>query len=119
MIGGAVVPKAAVQLPAAMCNRHGLIAGATGTGKTKTLQLMAEQLSAMGVAVFAADVKGDLSGLLKPGVADDAVTTRATELGSTGRRPGTPSPSCRSAGTAPACRSAPRSRRSVRSSWPR
>ena len=48
MIAGQVIPNATVQLPAAMCNRHGLIAGATGTGKTKTLQLMAEQLSAHG-----------------------------------------------------------------------
>src|SRR3954469_15371239 len=81
MKGGAVHPEATVQVPAAMCNRHGLIAGATGTGKTKTLQLMAEQLSAMGVPVFAADVKGDLSGLLKPGETNDKVTTRASELG--------------------------------------
>ena len=50
LLGGSVVPEAVVQVPASMCNRHGLIAGATGTGKTKTLQLMAEQLSAMGVA---------------------------------------------------------------------
>jgi DNA helicase HerA-like ATPase len=49
LIDGEVVPEAVVQVPASMCNRHGLIAGATGTGKTKTLQLMAEQLSAMGV----------------------------------------------------------------------
>src|SRR6186997_1054424 len=74
MVGGAVVPEAVVQVPAAMCNRHGLVAGATGTGKTKTLQLMAEQLSAMGVAVFAADVKGDLSGLLQPGPEDPRTT---------------------------------------------
>ena len=46
-----------------MLNRHGLVAGATGTGKTKTLQLLAEQLSAHGVPVFAADIKGDLSGM--------------------------------------------------------
>ena len=50
-----------------MLNRHGLVAGATGTGKTKTLQLLAEQLSAAGVPVFAADIKGDLSGLSAPG----------------------------------------------------
>ena len=50
-----------------MTNRHGLIAGATGTGKTRTLQLIAEQLSAAGVSVFAADVKGDLSGLVDAG----------------------------------------------------
>ena len=50
-----------------MLNRHGLVAGATGTGKTKTLQLMAEQLSAAGVPVFLADIKGDLSGMASPG----------------------------------------------------
>ena len=65
--GGSVVPEAVVQVPASMCSRHGLIAGATGTGNTKTLQLMAEQLSGMGVAVFVADIKGDLTGPLNPG----------------------------------------------------
>ncbi len=78
---GTIHPEAVVQVPAAMCNRHGLIAGATGTGKTKTLQLMAEQLSAMGVPVFAADMKGDLSGLSRPGEASEAVTKRAEGLG--------------------------------------
>jgi uncharacterized protein len=81
MLDGAVVTDAVVQLPASMCNRHGLIAGATGTGKTKTLQLMAEQLSNMGVPVFAADVKGDLSGLLQPGEVSDRVSERAADLG--------------------------------------
>ncbi|HUR74691.1 MAG TPA: helicase HerA-like domain-containing protein [Sporichthya sp.] len=81
MLGGTTYPAAAVRLPAAMCNRHGLIAGATGTGKTKTLQLMAEQLSALGVPVFAADVKGDLSGLSAPGEEGDRVKARVTELG--------------------------------------
>jgi len=81
VLDGETLPDAVVQLPAAMCNRHGLIAGATGTGKTKTLQLMAEQLSGIGVAVFAADVKGDLTGLLRPGEAGDRVTARAKELG--------------------------------------
>src|SRR3954452_22507684 len=52
-----------VRIPLAMLNRHGLVAGGTGTGKTKTLQLMAEQLSAAGVPFFAADIKGDLSGM--------------------------------------------------------
>jgi len=56
-------PDAKVRVPLAMLNRHGLVAGATGTDKTKTLQLMAEQLSVAGVPVFAADIKGDLSGL--------------------------------------------------------
>jgi uncharacterized protein len=74
-------PEAVVRLPAAMANRHGLIAGATGTGKTKTLQLLTEQLSAIGVPVFAADVKGDLTGLTQPGAADDRVQQRVTELG--------------------------------------
>ena len=58
-----------MRLPLATMNRHGLIAGATGTGKTKTLQLIAEQLSAQGVPVFVADVKGDVSGLAEPGEA--------------------------------------------------
>src|SRR6185503_20824016 len=61
--------------------RHGLIAGATGTGKTKTLQLVAEQLSANGVPVFLADVKGDVSGIAADGVAGDRVTARAAETG--------------------------------------
>ena len=60
---GTLAPEAVVQVPLRMMNRHGLIAGATGTGKTITLQVLAEQLSAAGVAVFAADVKGDVSGL--------------------------------------------------------
>ena len=64
-----------------MTNRHGLIAGATGTGKTRTLQLMAEQLSEAGVAVFAADVKGDLSGVSTPGDPDSPAGKRASELG--------------------------------------
>jgi len=63
MHDGTTHAGAVVQIPVAMCNRHGLIAGATGTGKTKTLQLLAEQLSAPGGPVFAADVKGDLSGV--------------------------------------------------------
>jgi len=82
VLDGAVHPDAVVRLPLAMMNRHGLIAGATGTGKTRTLQLLAEQLSAVGVPVFAADVKGDLAGLLRPGPADDErIAARATELG--------------------------------------
>jgi hypothetical protein len=64
-----------------MMNRHGLVAGATGTGKTRTLQLLAEALSAAGVPVFAADVKGDLSGLSRPGEAGKAAERRQAELG--------------------------------------
>jgi DNA double-strand break repair helicase HerA and related ATPase len=64
-----------------MANRHGLIAGATGTGKTVTLQSLAESFSARGVPVFMADVKGDLAGLSQPGGGNDKVTTRLKELG--------------------------------------
>jgi hypothetical protein len=56
-----------VQIPMSILNRHGLVAGATGTGKTKTLQLLAGQLSKAGVPVFVADIKGDLTGLAAPG----------------------------------------------------
>ncbi len=76
-------PDAQVTLPLAMLNRHGLIAGATGTGKTKTLQLMAEQLSAAGVPVVVADIKGDLSGLAHPGEGGDRVTQRVASTGDT------------------------------------
>ena len=74
-------PEPIVTIPISMMNRHGLIAGATGTGKTRTLQLIAEQLSAAGVPVFVADIKGDLSGLATGGDANDRVNTRATETG--------------------------------------
>jgi uncharacterized protein len=63
-----------------MANRHGLIAGATGTGKTVTLQTLAENFSARGVAVFVADVKGDLAGLSQPGANNPKVVERAKEL---------------------------------------
>src|SRR5689334_19284215 len=81
LLDGKVAATARVKVPLAMMNRHGLIAGATGTGKTKTLQGMAEQLSAAGVAVFVADVKGDLSGLAEPGEEGSAAARRAQELG--------------------------------------
>lgn len=70
-----------VRIPLGMLNRHGLVAGATGTGKTKTLQVLAEQLSAQGVPVFAADIKGDLSGLATPGTPSDALLTRTRGIG--------------------------------------
>lgn len=70
-----------IRIPLGMLNRHGLVAGATGTGKTKTLQLLAEQLSANGVPVFAADIKGDLSGLSVPGEGGEKITARAASVG--------------------------------------
>src|SRR5690349_7588508 len=69
-----------VLLPA-LANRHGLITGATGTGKTVSLQTLAEQFSRIGVPVFMADVKGDLSGLAAAGGANAKVAERAAQLG--------------------------------------
>ncbi len=63
-----------------MANRHGLVAGATGTGKTVTLQVMAERFSRIGVPVFAADVKGDLSGIAKPGKENPKIKARVAQL---------------------------------------
>ncbi|MGC5076844.1 helicase HerA-like domain-containing protein [Agrococcus sp. DT81.2] len=70
-----------VRIPLAMVNRHGLIAGATGTGKTKTLQVLAEQLSAAGVPVFAADIKGDLSGVATAGESGEQLLARTAGIG--------------------------------------
>jgi uncharacterized protein len=68
-------------LTLALGNRHGLVTGATGTGKTVTLQVLAEGFSAAGVPVFAADVKGDLSGISQPGDGKDFILKRAAEVG--------------------------------------
>ncbi len=68
-------------LTLALANRHGLVTGATGTGKTVTLQVLAEGLSRSGVSVFAADIKGDLSGISQPGEAKEAFVSRAKSLG--------------------------------------
>ena len=81
MENDAAVPEAGVRIPLSMLNRHGLVAGATGTGKTKTLQLMAEQISAAGVPVFAADIKGDLSGIASPGQPNDKLLARTQKIG--------------------------------------
>jgi DNA helicase HerA-like ATPase len=81
IMGDEVLPEVRVALPLSRVNRHGLIAGATGTGKTKTLQLLAGQLSAAGVPVFAVDVKGDLSGVGAPGdPANPNVVARSESL---------------------------------------
>ncbi len=74
-------PEPIVRIPLAMLNRHGLIAGATGTGKTKSLQLIAEQLSASGVPVFLADIKGDVSGIATAGEPNEKITARAQDTG--------------------------------------
>src|SRR5262245_47326722 len=68
-------------LTLALANRHGLVTGATGTGKTVTLQVLAEGFSRAGVPVFAADIKGDLSGIAAVGEAKEAFVARAKELG--------------------------------------
>jgi uncharacterized protein len=81
VVDGTADPTAQIRIPLATINRHGLVAGATGTGKTKTLQLIAEQLSAAGVPVLMADVKGDLSGLSRPGEANDKTAARAKDTG--------------------------------------
>jgi DNA helicase HerA-like ATPase len=79
-----------IKIPVSMLNRHGLVAGATGTGKTKTLQLLAEQLSANGVPVFAADIKGDLSGMAVPGTEDERLKARAASVGQSWQATGFP-----------------------------
>src|SRR5262245_60318229 len=68
-------------LTLALANRHGLVTGATGTGKTVTLQVMAEGFARGGVSVFAADIKGDLSGIAETGEAKDFIVKRADEMG--------------------------------------
>ena len=81
LLDGTSYSQARIRVPLAMVNRHGLIAGATGTGKTKTLQVLTEQLSAAGVPVVIADVKGDLSGLSQAGRSNDRITQRAADTG--------------------------------------
>jgi DNA helicase HerA-like ATPase len=81
LIDGAADPTARVRIPFATLNRHGLVAGATGTGKTKTLQGLAEQLSNAGVPVLLADVKGDLSGMSRPGESNPKIESRARDTG--------------------------------------
>lgn len=78
---GEIIGEAKVNLPMRMMNRHGLVTGATGSGKTRTLQLLAEQLSAAGVSVFMPDMKGDISGMAKEGAVNDKIQERATALG--------------------------------------
>lgn len=81
MVDGDPQPDVRVRISLSMLNRHGLVAGATGTGKTRTLQLLAEQISAAGVSVFAADIKGDLSGIAIPGEPSEKLLARTTKIG--------------------------------------
>jgi DNA helicase HerA-like ATPase len=81
MHDGATLPDAHVRLPLGMLNRHGLVAGATGTGKTKTLQVMAEQLSLAGVPTFISDIKGDISGLGAPALPHPKIDERVDAIG--------------------------------------
>src|SRR5438105_2148883 len=81
MLDGEVVKGAEIMLPLKTMNRHGLIAGATGTGKTKTLQLISECLSDASVPVLLMDIKGDLSGIAAPGTITDKITERYQKMG--------------------------------------
>ena len=80
---GQAAGELTVRIPLSTMNRHGLIAGSTGTGKTRTLQLLAEGLSRQGVPVFLADVKGDLAGLSRPGEANERINARVQSVGGT------------------------------------
>ena len=87
VLGGAmlndetVLNDAQVKVPLKMLNRHGLVAGATGTGKTKTIQIIAEEMSRNSIPVMLMDLKGDLSGLAAAGIANDSISDRHSKIG--------------------------------------
>lgn len=83
MLNGECLTGVSVKLPLKTMNRHGLIAGATGTGKTKTLQIIAEGLSYASVPVMMMDIKGDLSGIARPGADNEKIKERADKIGIT------------------------------------
>ena len=80
VLDGELVPEASIYLPLKTLNRHGLIAGATGTGKTKTLQVISEFLSDNSVPVLLMDIKGDLSGIAAIGAENDKIKDRYQKL---------------------------------------
>lgn len=81
MLEGETLTDAFIKVPLKTINRHGLIAGATGTGKTKTLQIFAENLSEKGVPVLLMDIKGDLSGIAQPSPGHPKIDERHTKIG--------------------------------------
>ncbi len=80
MLDGEALTEAHVKIPLKTLNRHGLIAGATGTGKTKTIQVLSEQLSALGIPVLMMDIKGDFSGIAMPGEEKSFITERHAKI---------------------------------------
>ena len=80
MLDGKVIPEAEIFLPLKTLNRHGLVAGATGTGKTKTIQMISEGLSDASIPVLLMDIKGDMSGIGAEGTVNDKITARYAEL---------------------------------------
>ena len=81
ILEGEALPAVHIKLPLKTLNRHGLIAGATGTGKTKTLQILAEGLSSKSIPVFVMDIKGDFSGIAMPGTVNDKISERMEKIG--------------------------------------
>ncbi len=90
MLNGEVVENCIVKIPLKTMNRHGLIAGATGSGKTKTLQILAEQLSSKGTPVLLMDIKGDLSGIAVAGEENEKIAERHKKIGITHTSNGNP-----------------------------
>lgn len=89
MLDGESIPGLQIKVPLRTLNRHGLIAGATGTGKTKSLQVIAEQLAANGVPSLLMDIKGDLSGIAMPGAENPKIIERSGKIGVSWRPAGT------------------------------